>query len=164
EFLANMSHEIRTPMNVIFGTTEMLDDTALDDEQRSLVDVIRRNAHGLLALINDILDLSKIESGQLELESIEFDPPRVLGEGVAALRSRAKVKEIASAHDVAAAVPPALVGDPTRLRQVLLNLVGNAIKFTTHGSVHVRMALLGRSAHHAVLRLEVRDTGIGIPA
>ncbi len=164
EFLANMSHEIRTPLNGIAGFIELaLDSEGLAKEQREYLEIAHRSTETLTALINDILDFSKIEAGRLELEHIQFCV-RDLVESVRELLAvRAQSKGLALLADVSADVPSALVGDPTRLRQILVNLVGNAIKFTESGHVALRVQSLGESENKVWLRFAVVDTGIGIP-
>jgi len=164
EFLANISHEMRTPMHGIFGMTEMLLDGPLSAEQRDCAERVRRSAHGLLRIIDDLLDLSKIEAGKLELVVHDFDVEDVLEEAIAILAQPAAAKELEVSCLVERDVPRRLRGDPGRLRQVLLNLMGNAIKFTEAGEVAVRVQLASRSSHHATARFTVTDTGIGIPA
>ena len=164
EFVANMSHEIRTPMNIVFGMTDMLRDSPLSAEQHDHVDVLRRNAEGLLRIVDDVLDFSKIEAGKVALESIPFSLRRLLDETVGGLAARAERRGLSLLAQVRPDVPDAVVGDPTRLRQVLLNLVDNAIKFTERGGVRVDVELDTVASGGIVVRFAVADTGIGIPA
>jgi two-component system sensor histidine kinase/response regulator len=163
EFLANMSHEIRTPLNGIIGMTELAMDTKLSPTQRDYLDAVRVSADSLLSLINDILDFSKIEAGKLELESVEFALREYLGDMMKILALRADEKGLELVYRVAPDVPERLVGDHNRLRQVLLNLVNNAIKFTDKGEVVVDVGTESVSERDTVLRFSVTDTGIGIP-
>jgi signal transduction histidine kinase len=162
EFLTNISHELRTPMNGVLGMTDLLLDTALDEEQQDYTVTARQSAQALLVIINDILDFTQIEAGTLTVEEKSFDLRVAIGEVMNALRPIAEKKAIRLAMTYPPAAPSRFLGDPRRIRQVLIALGGNALKFTEHGYVHVRIACREQNATQAVMTLAVEDSGIGI--
>ena len=163
-FLANISHELRTPMNGVIGMTELALETHLSDEQRDLLGTARNSALSLLEMLNDVLDFSKIEARKLDLENIPFDVRKVIAETSKVFAVQARQKGLLYTCEIAPQVPEEISGDPGRLRQVLINLLGNAVKFTKFGGIEVHVSVESADPEHICLRFVVIDSGIGIPS
>jgi two-component system, sensor histidine kinase len=164
QFLANMSHEIRTPMNGVLGMAELLGTTQLDSLQKQYLDILSVSGKGLMGIINDILDLSKIEGGGFTLERVAFDVQELMYSACAPLIMEAKGKGLHMETSISDNIPSILMGDPQRLRQILTNLIGNAVKFTDQGQVNISVHAKAQDANHVTVLFSVADTGIGIPA
>ncbi|MBZ5609236.1 MAG: hypothetical protein LAP38_13315 [Acidobacteriia bacterium] len=162
-FLANISHELRTPMNGIIGMTELALETNLSSEQRSLLETAKNSALSLLRLLNGVLDFSEVDARRVDLEQVRFDVRKLVSETVAALALTARQKNLTLTHEIALRVPDQVTGDPSRLRQVLVNLLGNAVKFTQSGGIVLRAGVESITSDQACLHFAVKDTGIGIP-
>ncbi|HLU39955.1 MAG TPA: ATP-binding protein, partial [Planctomycetota bacterium] len=163
-FMANLCHEIRTPLNGLLGFLSMLSETSLDEQQRDWVGIARSSGESLLALLNDVLDLAKIEAGKLSLEQIEFDRDELFENVAGLFAPAAHSRGVELLVDLDQSLPPRLLGDPVRLRQVLANLVGNAVKFTARGEVELAARCTARGGSRAVVEISVTDTGVGIPS
>jgi len=163
EFLANMSHEIRTPMNGIIGMIELAQMNSLDHETRDHLKIAQQSSYSLLGILNDVLDVSKIEAGRLEIDHTPFAPHQLISEVLRLMEPGMREKGLSHSFSLPPKLPPILVGDPLRIRQVLLNLIGNAIKFTPSGSIAVDIETESVSADGLTLAISVSDTGIGIP-
>jgi len=164
EFLANISHELRTPMNGILGLTGLLLETPLEEEQREFASTVHTSAESLLGIINDVLDFATLDAGKMVLQSQRFDLRESMQEVIALFRAQASAKSLGLSMRYAPGAPNWLIGDPVRIRQVMTNLVGNAIKFTERGGVEIHVDYNEETAHGVLMHIEVRDTGIGIPA
>jgi signal transduction histidine kinase len=162
-FLANISHELRTPMNGIIGTTELALETNLSGEQRSLLDTARNSALSLLSLLNDLLDFSELDSRRSDLEHVRFDLRKLIAETIQSASQSARHKHLSLNYEIALRVPDQVIGDGGRLHQVVMNLLGNAIKFTRQGGVELRVGVESIDTEQVCLHFAVKDTGIGVP-